>query len=269
MSEQFDYSIEDILSTEELETLGRPEEVHHMPDAQVVEWEEDKAVTAPGFSIASSMDRFKAGSLNFHHRQALEGFYSEFVENGERVIFADEELRDIVGERAVARVEGFEDAYAVQVRPPEDALEVVRRYDSEYTGDVEEEFWTRIDANNAVIPVTYDLDGVVDETGISLMAGEGVMASEDIHSLDSEEDVEAKRIDEDLRINRYEAPEDSDASYHVEVLLPPGFDDISHEIINKGIVIDVDGERELESLPRDMNILDYGENNGIYTVELS
>ena len=270
VSKQPELGIDEILTTDEQENLGKPERVTRIPEAEVVEWEDGTAVATPGYSIAASMDRFLAGNLGDLQQKALEGFHGEFADGRNKVVYADEDVRDILGDQAVARIQGIGKTFPVDVRPPEDALEVVRRYDQDYTGDVEREFWDRINANNAVVPVIYDMGGVMPKTGIALMESEGMIARED--SISSEElldnDLESQEIDDGLQIERYEAPEESDAEYFVEVLLPPGSDNLDYDTFTNGLAVSADGQTEMHNLPGNYDIIDHSENNGLYRFEL-
>lgn len=270
MSTKTEYSITDVLSPQELQKLGSPDIVRQEPDAEVIEWEEDSAVTTPGSSIAASMDRFRAGNMTPAQRNTLEGFYSEFTEAGERVVFVDEELRELLGDKAVARLMDFDEGYAVAVRSPEEAQEVIKRYEQQYAGDVEEHFWDQIEANHAVIPALYDASGVIDQTGISMMSGEGILKSDDGKDADQlmEEDLEGQMDPNDINITRYEAPESAEAEYFVDVMLPAGYEEVNHEVRRDSLIIKADEQREMKSIPEINEVLDYEENNGIYTVEI-
>lgn len=268
MVEETSYGIDDILTVEELESLGSPDSLWEMPDAQVFEWGDNIAVATPGFSIASSMDRF-AGPMNRPQVQALEGFYSEFTEDGKRVVIAGEELRDLVGDKAVARIQGFDESYAVNVRTPDEVTDAISRYHEQYAGDVEGDFWSKVDANNALLPVVYSQEGVVPEMGVALMQGEGMMVSSDVSNEDIFEEVENSTIQNDIHLDRHKAPDSAEAEYFVDIMLPPEYDEVTHEVVEQGIIIDIDGERLLESFPESVSIQDYSERNGLYTIELN
>lgn len=270
MSTRTEYSITDVLSSQELQKLGSPDIVRQEPDAEVIEWDEDSAVTTPGSSIAASMDRFKAGNMTPAQRNTLERFYSEFTESGERVVFVDEELRELLGDKAVARLMDFEEGYAVTVRSPEEAQEVIERYDQQYAGDVEQHFWDQVESNHAVMPALYDASGVIDETGISLMSGEGILKSDDGKNVDQlmEEDLEGEIDPNGINIARYEAPEAAEAEYFVDAMLPAGYEEVDHEVRRDSLVIEADGQKEMKSVPEINEVLGYEENNGIYTVEI-
>lgn len=268
MATESDYNIDDILTTEELESLGSPEDSWDMPDAQVFEWDDEVAVATPGFSIASSMDRF-AGPMNRPHFQALEGFNSQFTDNSRRAVIAGEDLRTLVGEKAVARIQGFDESYAVDVRSPDEVLEIIQDYDENYSGQVEEEFWSKLENNNAVLPVIYSTEGVIPQTGIALMEGEGVMTSSDETPTGLMNEVDHSTVDHNVQVDRYEAPEAAEAEYFVDVMLPPEYDDVNHALVEQGLVIDVDGEKTIENFSGERDIHSYSENNGVYTVELT
>lgn len=267
MATEPDYSIDDILSVEELENLGSPHSVWEMPEAQVFEWDDEIAVATPGFSIASSMDRF-AGPMNRPQFQALEGFNSEFTENGRRVVIAGDELRAMVGDQAIARIEGFDESYAVDVRSPDEVIDKIREYHENYSGDVKGDFLSRLDDNNAVLPVIYSNDGVVAQRGVALMEGDGVMMSSDESPEEIFERLEQGKVQNDIHVDRYEAPDSAEAEYFVDVMLPSNYEDVDHALVNQGLVIEVDEEQVMESFLGDREVHNYSENNGLYTVEL-
>ena len=97
-----EYSLEDVLDPEDLQTLESSERIKEQPDTQPVHWDDMLAVTTPGSSIASSMDRFKPGFMTGPYRRIVQGLGSEFAENNERVVFVDEDLKDLLGDRAMA-----------------------------------------------------------------------------------------------------------------------------------------------------------------------
>ena len=269
VSEQPESVIGKILTVDELENLGAPEQVREIPEAQVVEWEDGTAVATPSFSIAGSMDRFLAGNLSDLQENTLEGFHSEFSEGGNKVVYADEDIRSVVGDQAVARVYGIGE-FSVDVRPPEDALEVIRDYDKQYAGYVDVDFWDRIDSRNAVVPVVYNQGGVVPQTHVALMESEGMVPTED--TLSSEEildrEIESSNIGQELQTERYEAPDDSEAEYVVDVILPQGYDEVGYATVPTGLMVEVDGEQHLENLPGDFEVDSYRENNGVCSFEL-
>lgn len=270
VSTRTEYSLDDVLTPEELQKLGNPDLVREEPDAQVAEWESVSAVTTHGASIASSMDRFSAGNLTPAQADTLEGLHREFTENGERVVFVSEKLRQLLGDKAVARLEDFDEGYAVAVRSPEEVEEVIERYSQQYTGNVEQHFRDRIESNHAVMPALYDASGVIDETGVALMEGEGILKSDDGKNLDQlmQQDLEGEMDPNEININRYEAPEPADAEYFVDVMLPAGYEEVDHDVKRDSLVIEADGEKAMKSLPEINEVLDYEENNGIYTVEI-
>jgi hypothetical protein len=270
VSTRTEYSITDVLSPQELQKLGSPDLVRERPDAEVVEWDGVSAVTAPATSIASSMDRFMAGRTTAAQENTLEGFYSEFTENDEKVVFVDKELRKLLGDQAVARIDNFEDSYAVAVRSPEEVQDVVERYDQNYAGNVEEFFWDQIQANHAVMPVLYTSAGVVPETAVSLMEGDGILQGEDGSTADEllSQELEGQMDPDSLNITRYEAPEASEAEYFVDVMLPQGYDEADHEIRRNSLIVEADEQKAMESMPEVNEVLDYEENNGVYTVEI-
>lgn len=270
MSTRTSYSLDDILTTEELQKLGTPDTTKQRPDAEVTEWENNSAVTTAGSSVAASMDRFRAGNVTPAQARTLEGFYSEFSDDGQRVVFVDDELHELLGDQAFARMEEFDQAYAVKVQSPEEAEDIITWYDENYAGDVEDTFWQEVKANHAVMPVVYDQEGVVDEIGISLMSGEGILRSDDSPAAEQllEEDVEGSVDTESLQMQRYPAPEDVEASFYLDVQLPPQYDDAKYSIENNSIVVEVDDQKEIQSFIRPPEILGEEENNGVYTFEI-
>lgn len=264
------YSLDDVLTTEEIQKLGTPDKTEQRPDAEVNEWGRDVAVATAGTSVAASMDRFKAGNLTPAQARTLEGFYSEFVDNGQRVVFVDDELHELLGDQAFARIDEFDQAYAVSVQSPEEAEDVIEWYDENYAGDVVDTFWQEVEANHAVMPVVYNQEGVIDEAGIALMSGDGILRSEDSQSPDQwlEEDVEGSVDTEGLEMERYLAPDQAEASFYLDVQLPPQYEDAGYRVENNSLVVEVDDQQILESFMRQPEILGEEENNGIYSFKI-
>lgn len=269
MSTNTTYSLEDVLDPKELQKLGSPDEIREEPDAQVVEWDEALAVTTPGNSIASSMDRFKAGNLTPAQFRTLEGFYSEFTDNGERVVFVEHDVKELLGDQAMVMTQEFDEAYAVAVRTPEDAMDVIREYDQHYAGNVEQQFREEIDARHAVMPVIYNGDGVITETGVSLMGGNGVLTSDDSPSVNEllEKDVSEMEA-EGLNMDTYPAPERAEADQYIDIRLPPGYDEATHHATNNSLIMEVDGEKQMKALTPGQEVIGYEENNGVYTIQI-
>lgn len=284
MSTRAEHSIDDVLTTEELEKLGKPDVVKDIPDAQVAQFEDTYAVTTPGSSIASSMDRFKAGNITPAQQSALEGFYGEFTENRERVVFVDDEIRELLGDEAVVKFGGVPEAYAVRVADPSEAADVVEKYDEQYAGNPSEYFWNEVESNRAVIPVIKDRAGVKDHAPISLMSGDGILRGENgqtageflediLHRKPgelSEEDLEDTTPADptELATQRYEAADDSEAEYVLDVMVPAGYDNAEFDTGPQSLIVESGDQRELISFPENPEIVDYEENNRIYTVRI-
>ncbi|WEL23341.1 hypothetical protein [Candidatus Nanohalovita haloferacivicina] len=285
MSTSAEHSIEDVLTTEELEKLGKPDVLEEIPDAQVARFGDTSAVTTPGSSIASSMDRFKAGNMTPAQRRTVEGLYSDFADGGERVIFASDEVRDLLGEEAVVKMAGFPQAYAVRVADPQEVADKVDEYDDQYAGNPSEYFWDEIDNNRAVMPAIYDGNGVKDSAPVTLMSGDGVLRSEDgmtagqfvqniLHAKQgelSEDDLEDTEVADPTEIatQRYRAPDSSEAEYELDVMMPSGYEEANFDVGPQSLVIEVDGEKEIVNFPDHPEVLDYEENNGVYTFRIS
>lgn len=265
-----EHGVEELLTPSEREELGEPQDFHEMPEAEVVEWEDGTVVATPGYSIASSMDRFMAGNLSDLGQETFDGFHSEFSDNGEYVMFLKEDLQDKVGDKAVVKVPGINKTLPVDVRSPEEALEVVRNYDHKYIGDVEDEFWEKIRMRNAVVPVMYNDSGVIPETQMALMESDGIITSNE--GLSSEDLLEESELDSDeetdIQIERYEAPEEADGEYFVEVLPPQGSDTLEYETTKQTFAVSIDGQAALQDMPGEFEVIDESENNGLYRFEL-
>lgn len=284
MSTRAEHSIDDVLTTEELEKLGKPDALEEIPDAQVARFGDTYAVTTPGSSIASSMDRFKAGNLTPAQASALNGFYGEFNENGERVVFVEDEIRELLGEEAVVKMGGFPNAYAVRLADPEEAAEAVERYDDQYAGNTSEYFWNEVENNRAVMPVIKDQQGVRESTPVSLMSGDGILRSENGVTAGefvenilqrnqgelSEEDLEDTEAanPNNLSTQRYPAPDNSEAEYILDIMMPAGYDEPEFKSGPQTLVVDVDGQKEMINFPSNPKVLGYEENNGVYTLEI-
>ncbi|QKQ98393.1 hypothetical protein GKQ38_02600 [Candidatus Nanohaloarchaea archaeon] len=272
MSTKSKYSLDDVLTPQELQTLQTPDNIDERPDAEVVEWGDTSAVTTPGFSIASSIERFQGGNLSPAQESALRGFSNEFSEHGENVLFMDDELREVLGDEVVARVQGFEEAYVAKVLSPDQAMDIVERYDDQYLGDVVQRFGEEIDSNHAVLPAIYNDTGLIEERPVALMEGEGLMAGEDSipveKMLDEEEDDVGKVDPQSISMKRYPAPEDVEASFYLDVQLPAHYDEASYQVENNSIVIEADGQKELQSFATPPEIIEEDENNGVYSFEI-
>jgi len=216
------------------------------------------------------MDRFKAGNMTRAQFQTLEGFYSEFTENRERVVFVEEDIKELLGDQAMATTQEFEDAYAVAVRTPEQAMEVIREYDQNYAGNVEEEFMEGINSRHAVMPVLYDESGVLTETGVSLMGGDGVLTSDDSPPIDQlmDKEIEGAVGPDRLEMNTYPAQDSSEADCYIDVMLPPDYEHATHHTTNNSVIMEVDGEKQLEDIRPEQEVKGYKENNGVYTIEI-
>lgn len=271
MSTRANYTIEDVVDHQTLQILGIPEERQEKPDAEVVRWDDFLAVTTSGSSIAASMDRFKAGEMTEPQFSTLEGFYNEFTENGEQVVFVDDSLKELLGDQAMAVTSEFDEAYAVSVKSPQDALEVIEQYERNYAGDVERDFWEEIDSRHAMVPVMYDNEGLLNSTGISLMGGEGIIQADDGITADDlleEETMQGSALIE-TEVKRYDAMDAENADRYVDVLLPPDYEEVDHWLDESNLVIDIDGEAEvMETLSPGETVLGYGERNGIYSLEI-
>lgn len=284
MSTRAEYSLTDVLTPEELQTVEDPDDIREFPDAEVVEWDETSAVTTPGFSLASSMDRFQ-GSMTPDQRKLLEGFYGEFRENDEAIVFLDEDLRELLGDKAHARFPEDERAYPVALRSAAEAVDVIEEYDSMYAGDIADQFWRSIESNQAVVPALYDEEGVIDETAVSLIYADGVLGS-DVNPTpeqmlrkgleDPEEDLETemKSVSENLEseglyTETYPATDDEEAERYVSVVLPSDYDSVGWDRSGTSLVIEADGKSRLETLKESEEVLDAEENNGMYTLRIA
>lgn len=271
MSTSSEYRFEDVVNSQTLQNLGTPESRENQPDAEIVRWDDFLAVTTPGSSIAASMDRFKAGNMTAPQRKTLQGFYNEFTDNNERVVFVDKSLKQLLGDQAMAVTSESDETYAVSVRSPQDALEVIEEYERNYAGDVEEEFWDEIDSRHALVPVMYDENGMITDTGLSLMDGEGIMSGD--NGINADDLLENEEIRDsalnDSELKKYPALDSEEAEKYVEVLLPPDYDEVDHWTHGQSLVIEVDGEAEhMETLTPASEVRDYGEKNGIYSIEI-
>ena len=278
VSNEIEYSLEDVLDHEELQKFETPQKIEQQPDAQVVHWDDMLAVTTPGSSIASSMDRFKAGDMNLSHFRTVQGFASEFTENNEQLVFVNADLKELLGDQAMAVTQETDQTYAVAVRTPEEALDTVRKYDRNYAGDVEGDFWDEITSRHAVMPVLYNSDDeLVSDTGVALMGGRGVMTGDD--SITAEQLLEEDEVPREARaesmdtteaeLDSYPAPDSVEAERYVDVMLPPGYKQIGHQENDTTLVIEIDGEKQmLETISQDQSVLDYHERNGVYSIEL-
>lgn len=264
-------TLDDVLNPEELESLGKPEETSTVPDAEITEWQDTTAVTAPASSIAASMDRFRAGNLTPSQASALEGFHSEFVDSGEQVVFVADEIREILEDQAYARLDEDERAYAVNVQPAEEALDVIREYDQAYAGDVEEDFWQDIESNRFVVPVNYNMQGVIPEAPMAVMGSSNLIMSEVDSELAMDEMLEDEERygREDLFINTYSTSQISESDYHVEIAPPSDFDQMEYSVENGSLEINIDGNtHRVKNLGRGITVIGEEERNGRYTVKL-
>ena len=266
MSTEVKYSLEDVLAPHELNKLGNPEKIEQIPSAQAIHWEDNSAVTAPGIAIAASMDRLKAGNLTPSHKRTLKGFQGEFGRNGERVAYTADEIRDILGDQVIARTQLFGKSVPLKLRSPEEAIETIRKYDRNYAGSVEDDFWTAIDARNVVYPVSYGENGVIPEAGITLSSHSGLVPDEEELSY-LLEDVE-KKEDNGLLKKWYLATDEEKAEYMVEIEIPPGADNITHELNGHTLTVSGEDSIYMHNFKQADEVIDYGRNNGVYWLEL-
>ena len=270
VSKEVKYSLEEVLNPEDLQNLESPQRIEQQPDAQVVHWEDMLAVTTPGNSIASSLDRFDAGDMTMPQFRTLRGFYGEFTENNEHVVFVNEELKELLGDQAMAITQGVEEAYPVAVRSPEDALDVVTNYDQNYAGNVEQEFWEEINSRHAVAPVLYNEEGMISDTGMALMGSEEMISGDETMTAEQilQEDVSLREMG-GADLQTHEAPESAEAERYVDIMLPPNYNEVDHYEEGSSLVIQIDGQNQLvKGLIPSHEVVDYTENNGVYTIEL-
>jgi|GEM_PF-1984342 len=268
-----EFSVEEILETGDMKALGEERDVVHEPDAQIVEWDSGATVATPVSSISGFTDRLRAGEMNVLQKNTLDGFNSEFTEGDRRVVYASDPIREVTGDSAMAVIKGINVRRPIDVRPPEDALDVIRKYNSTWAGDIEDQFWNRIENQNVVAPVLYTNQGVVPETGIALMENEDMVA----HDTVSSEEIIGREFEADeviadgIQIEGYEAPESAEATYFVDVMLPDNYDMTGEQIASNGIHVDGDLQDNLPEGLEEIDpriISDYSENNGVYTLEI-
>jgi len=267
------YNIEDVVSQENLQALGEPDQRQIHPEAEIIESGDFTAVTTAGSSIAASIPRLSLGEMDRSRYKLLEGFHGEFADHSENIVFVDESLKNILGDQAIATTENIDNTYAVSVRGPEDALEVVEKYQDQYGGSIEQDFINDIESRRAAIPVLYDKGVLAPEMGITIIDAEEEVIQGDIgltgdELLEEEESLSANNLSES-DVLKYPAPEESRAERCIEILLPQGYDEVDYWHDRRNLVVNVDGNPEFEeSLNVGDSVLGYEENNGFYRLEI-
>ena len=270
MSTSTKHSLGDVLEPEKLEELGKPEATTQVPDAELTEWDDMSAVTAPVSSIAASMDRFRAGNLNPAHANALQGFHGEFTDSGEQVVYVGDELKDLIGDQAYAWLGHRDDTFAVRVESAEEALDVIRKYDEQYTGDVEGEFWNAIESNQFAIPVNYDTTGVVPQEGMVVMGTEDLIMSDMDNQAAMDQILEPGEHYTDGEVNVYteRTPENPEFDYQVDFAFPREHGEVDYRVENGSLIIDSGNTAKAVNNLGDVDIIASEERNGRYTVKL-
>lgn len=270
MSTRPKYGIRDNLEPEEIEKLPTHEKVRQAPDAQIVEWPDSSAITTPAAPLAWSIDRLKGGGMTPPHYDTLSGFSNEFSENGEPVVIAGKDLRDILGNKAIAKLGELGRVYAVDVRRPREVSDTVDQYKQNYAGNPQEFLSDEIASNHVVMPVLFDESGVIRETPITLMDAEGILQSDRGMTAGEliETELEGTTDIGGMESEKYRAPEDERAEYCLDVMLPPGYDKVDHTVIDDLIIVETEEEKLMETFSDLNEVINYKETNGIYTIEV-
>ena len=271
VSTRAEYSLEDVLGDDELLEEFRVEgDVRDLPDAELrVVGRDDVVVTSPGVSLAGSFDRFK-GPMSPGLEASLNGFYGEFRDSsGDAVVIVGEELKRFLGDEAVARFPEDDAGYAVDVKVPGEVIDTVDMYDSFYAGDISGDFRKAIEDHRFVVPALYDETGVIPETAIALMNTEGVAVSDRTPEPDDlvGMELEGEYSPDSMDISSVPAPDSGEVKMYVDVLLPPGYDEVRYGTSDGRVFIQA-GEVIDSTSIGDLEILDEEEKNGVYTLEL-
>lgn len=271
MATGVEYRLEDVLEDDEvLEDFRGEGDVRDFPDAELrVVDESSVVVTAPGVSLADSLDRFK-GPMSPGLRSSLNGFYGEFRDSpGDAVVIVDEELKKFLGDEAIARFPEDDAGYAVAVRSPEEVESKIDEYDRFYTGDLSGDFRDAIGQHRIAVPALYDESGVISETAMSLMKAEGLAISD--RSPDPGDllgtDLEGEYSPDSMDITSTPAPGSEDVQRFVDVLLPPGYDEVRYGTSEGRLFIQADDVIDSTGIG-DLEVVNEREKNGVYTLEL-
>lgn len=271
MSTRAEYTLEDVVENEEImQDIQETGESQDLPEAELrLLSGEDVAVTAPGVSLAASLDRFK-GPMTPALGTSLNGFYGEFRENpGEAIVIVDEELKSLLGDEAVARFPEDDAGYAVDVRTPGEVVDTVDKYDGLYAGDLSGDFRDAIDNHRIAVPALYDETGVISETPVALMNTEGVAASDRNPEMDEMlgVELEGEYRPDSIDVTSSPAPESEEAERYVDVLLPQQFEEVNHRVHEGDLYVQVDNTIDSQDVG-ELEVTDAYENNGVYTLEL-
>lgn len=271
MSTRAEYTLADVLEDDEIMQDFKGEgDVRDLPDAELrLMGEDNVVVTAPGISLADSLDRFK-GPMSASQESYLNGFYGEFRETpGEAVVVVDEELKRFLGDEAVARFPEDDAGYAVDVRAPEEVEDTVQEYDSMYTGDLSEDFRETIRKHRIAVPALWDDSGVIPETAMALMKAEGVAVSDRNPEADEllETDLEGEYDPNSMDMDTLPAPGSEDVEKYVDVLLPPGYEEVRYATSEGRLFVQADDTIDSTDIG-DLDVLNDREKNGVYTLEL-
>lgn len=271
------HDLTDVLNPDELENLKSPEAVDEVPNARVSEWEDMTAVVSPGRSIAGYMHRFNVNDITPRQRKMLNGLHSDIVGDRSQAVFMSDDLKGVVGDKAYVRLSNNDRTFAVDVRSAEDVYETLEKYEEQYADDVIQSFEKDIEANNIVLPVNYDEEGVLSEVPAAVMTGPEVMANEVepmqmVRSMLEPEEVN-DLMDKSgyLRAHSTEATTSSDAEYEVEVMVPPDCEVEGYQVETGYLIMETEnGLSQVEFIDNDLagEAEIAGENNGVYTVEV-
>ncbi|MFB6116385.1 MAG: hypothetical protein ABEK10_02625 [Candidatus Nanosalina sp.] len=271
MSTRAKYTLADVLEDDEImQDFEGEGDVRDLPDAELrLMGEDNVVVTAPGISLADSLDRFK-GPMSPDLRSYLNGFYGEFRETpGEAVVVVDQELKQFLGDEAVARFPEDDAGYVVDVKAPEEVEETVEKYDSHYTGDLSGDFHDSVRQHRFAVPALYDESGVIPETAMALMNAEGVAVSD--RNPDAEElletDLEGEYDPNSMDMNTLPAPGSEDVEKYVDVLLPPGYEEVRYATSEGRLFVQADDTFDSTDIG-DLEVVNERKKNGVYTLEL-
>lgn len=215
------------------------------------------------------MDSEVSGTSNPANDQYLKSFENEF---GGRKVFVSEEIRDRVGDTAVAKPSNTEDFFAVEVCGPEDAIEVLDRYDGVYEQDIKQNFRDSVRSNQIVTPYLRDFQHncVADELPMALFSTGSSIAAADISEFMDEilEADERRGLDEEERhFELLAAPSDWPEKYVATIELPQDYDTASAYIEDGSLVVEVDDRRYERPLDEHGSV-EAEENNGFYNLRV-
>lgn len=270
------HSLSNVIEPDTLQTLGNPDTTWREPDAEIAEWEDMKAVTAPGYSAASSIDRLK-GRINPLQLRMLEGFDRQVTGSSNRVVFVGDRLKNILGDKALAKPGNLEETtFSVEVRLVEELADRVAEYREMSAKDPVETVYEKAESNDIITSYIADPDSayLLEQTPMALFTlkdRQQVLSGDDNLALVNKilDEEEKPEQHQEALIEVYEAEENK---YNVTAQLPPTQDDIQVKITDGAIEFTVNNEtydKDHALINSDDQIKEIEQNNGIYNLKIN